>query len=217
MYIQLNSQIIRYEKIGEGLPVILLHPVGKNISVFEALAKKMSRNHTVFLMDLRGHGESATPKNYHFADMASDVINLIIAQEIEKPAIVGVLEGAVVALTVALQRSDLISSLVLSHSYLSVDGLSHRRHHELKKQYKSTGDLRVQLCLNEPAISASDLKNISVKTLIFAGKGDIIKPKETQKILSGIRAATQQELSGAILDSIVEQPEIMADYIEGFI
>ena len=85
MYIQLNSQVICYEKTGEGSPVILIHGNKGDHHTFDALAETMSQRHTVYAMDTRGHGESATPKEYHYRDMAEDVINLINALDIENP------------------------------------------------------------------------------------------------------------------------------------
>ena len=79
MYIQLNSQVICYEKTGEGSPVILIHGNKGDHHTFDALAETMSNYHTVYAMDSRGYGESATPKEYHYKDMAEDVINLINA------------------------------------------------------------------------------------------------------------------------------------------
>ena len=79
MYIQLNSQVICYEKTGEGAPVILIHGNTEDHHIFDRLIEDMEKDHTVYAMDSRGHGESATPKEFHYADMAEDVINLIKA------------------------------------------------------------------------------------------------------------------------------------------
>ena len=62
MYIQLNSQVICYEKTGQGKPVILIHGNNEDHHIFDTLVETMSKYHTVYAMDSRGHGESATPK-----------------------------------------------------------------------------------------------------------------------------------------------------------
>ena len=100
MYIQLNSQVICYEKTGEGSPVILIHGNKGDHHTFDALAETMSNYHTVYAMDSRGYGESATPKEYHYKDMAEDVINLINALDIEKPYLIGFSDGGIIALLI---------------------------------------------------------------------------------------------------------------------
>ena len=48
MYIQLNGQIIYYEKTGEGSPVILAHGNNETHKIFDALIPQLSKKHTVY-------------------------------------------------------------------------------------------------------------------------------------------------------------------------
>ena len=189
MYIQLNSQVICYEKTGEGTPVILIHGNNGNLHDFDVLAETMSMNHTVYAMDSRGHGESATPKEYHYQDMAQDVINLINALDIEKPYLLGYSDGGIIALLVAIKASKLISGIVCCGANLSPAGIHHRALREMKKEYKRTNDPKILMMLVEPDISPSDLRRISVPAMIFAGEKDCIKEKESMKIADSIPEA----------------------------
>ena len=47
MYIQLNGQVIYYEKTGEGSPIILAHGNGETHKIFDILIPELSRKHTV--------------------------------------------------------------------------------------------------------------------------------------------------------------------------
>lgn len=73
-------------------------------------------DHTVYAIDSRGQGESATPKEYHYKDMAADVICFIESLHIEKPVLCGFSDGAIITLLVALKRQDLLSAIVLCRS-----------------------------------------------------------------------------------------------------
>lgn len=86
MYIQLNGQVIYYEKTGEGSPIILAHGNGETHKIFDILIPELSRKHTVYALDTRGHGESASPEQYHYSDMAEDIAAFVHALDLTKPA-----------------------------------------------------------------------------------------------------------------------------------
>ncbi|WP_033151775.1 alpha/beta fold hydrolase [Pseudobutyrivibrio ruminis] len=217
MYIQLNSQVICYEKTGEGTPVILIHGNNGNLHDFDALAETMSMYHTVYAMDSRGHGESATPKEYHYRDMADDVINLITALDIEKPYLVGYSDGGIIALLVAIKASKLLSGIVCCGANLSPAGIHHRALREMKKDYKRTNDPKILMMLEEPDISPSDLRRISVPAMIFAGEDDCIKEKESEKIAANIPEAELHILPDENHDSYIVGTNRLFKYISGFL
>ncbi len=217
MYIQLNSQILCYEKTGEGSPVILIHGNREDHHIFDPLAEKLSREHTVYALDSRGHGESATPKEYHYKDMAEDVINLINALDIEKPYLLGFSDGAIVALLVAIKASSLLSGIICCGANLSPAGISHRELREMKKAYKKTGDARILMMLTEPDISTEELRRISVPAMVFAGEKDCIKEKETFKISETILDCSLTILPGEDHLSYILETDKLYPYIKGFL
>lgn len=217
MYIQLNSQVICYEKTGEGTPVILIHGNKEDHHIFDELVKTMGREHTVYAMDLRGHGESATPKEYHYVDMANDVINLIKALDIEYPTIVGFSDGGIVALLVAIKASKLLSRIVCCGANLNPAGIHHRDLREMKREYKKTGDPRTLMMLMEPDIDVSQLQRISIPAMIIAGEKDCIKEKETVKIASNIPKSELLILKGEDHSSYIIGNDKLYNYIKKFI
>ena len=217
MYIQLNSQVICYEKTGEGTPVILIHGNKEDHHIFDELVEVMSREHTVYAMDSRGHGESATPKEYHYSDMADDVLNLIDALDIISPALVGYSDGGIVALLVAIKASNKLSRIVCCGANLTPAGIHHKDLREIKKDYKRDNDPRTLLMLVEPDIEASELQRISVPALIIAGEKDCIKEKETNKIASNIKNAQMLILPGEDHSSYIEHTDKIYNYIYRFL
>lgn len=217
MYIQLNSQVICYEKTGEGTPVILIHGNKEDHHIFDELVEVMSREHTVYAMDSRGHGESATPKEYHYSDMADDVINLINALDIISPALVGYSDGGIVALLVAIRASNKLSRIVCCGANLSPAGIHHKDLREIKKDYKRDNDPRTLMMLVEPDIDTSELQRISVPALIIAGEKDCIKERETNRIASNIKNSQLLILPGEDHSSYIEHTDKIYNYIYRFL
>ncbi|MBE5919490.1 MAG: alpha/beta hydrolase [Pseudobutyrivibrio ruminis] len=217
MYIQLNSQVICYEKTGEGTPVILIHGNKEDHHIFDELVEVMSREHTVYAMDSRGHGQSATPKEYHYSDMADDVINLIDALDIISPTLVGYSDGGIVALLVAIRASNKLSRIVCCGANLSPAGIHHKDLREIKKDYKRDNDPRTLMMLVEPDIDTSELQRISVPVLVIAGEKDCIKERETNRIASNIKNSQLLILPGEDHSSYIEHTDKIYNYIYRFL
>lgn len=97
-------------------PVLLLHGLGVGGSIWQAFARRLLPDLAAVAPDLRGHGQSdAPPSGYTSADYAADLIELITAEDwLESPVpVVGHSLGALVALTLADLRPDLVRWLVL--------------------------------------------------------------------------------------------------------
>ena len=49
---------LRYEKTGEGPPLVLMHTIRTQLEYFRSLAPALARSYTVYAIDLPGHGHS---------------------------------------------------------------------------------------------------------------------------------------------------------------
>ena len=217
MYIQLNSQVIYYERTGEGSPVILLHGNNETHEIFDELIPKLSDKHSVYALDMRGHGLSATPKDYHYKDMASDVLNLVEALEIKKPALIGFSDGAIVSLLCAIEHSNMLSSVVCCGANLSFDGIKFSQQHAIKKEYRKNNDPKTLMMIKEPDIPLDLLKRISVPALIVAGEDDCIKERETKSIAANIPDSELMILPKEDHYSYIIHSDKMAEPIETFL
>ena len=71
---------IHYTKIGEGKPLLLVHDLEPASSSYEwhEVRKKLSKDHTVYTIDLLGFGRSEKPNltytNYLYVQLLSDFI-----------------------------------------------------------------------------------------------------------------------------------------------
>ncbi len=196
MYIQLNGQILYYEKTGEGKPLILLHGNSETHAIFDALTKELEEEFLIYAIDTRGHGESATPKEYHYADMAKDLELFIASLEIDHPIVLGFSDGAIIAMLYAMGHSDLLSGLILCGANLTPKGLKKKAQREIKKICKNSPSPLTQMMLVEPNINPSELANIHVPTYVCCGENDLIKDKETDNIVASIPGAKKYSFKG---------------------
>ena len=216
MHIQLDGQVIYYEKTGEGSPVILLHGNGEDHSIFDELIDEMKSEHTFYALDSRGCGHSATPAEYHYKDMADDVVNFIKALSIEKPYILGFSDGAITALLVGIDHSELLSGIVSCGANLSPKGLRWSARHMIKKLYRQTNDPMIGMMMKEPDINPTMLEFIQVPTLVMAGSKDMITEVETKRISLSIPKALLKILKKEDHTSYVVHSTKLAPHLREF-
>jgi pimeloyl-ACP methyl ester carboxylesterase len=90
---------------GSGSPVLLLHGGLSNSDYLADVARALAPKHRVILVDSRGHGRStrdARPFGYDL--MADDVVALLDTLKIDKAAVVGWSDGAIIGLDLAMRH-----------------------------------------------------------------------------------------------------------------
>lgn len=86
---------INYEERGSGPALLLIHGWSSNGTFFRHNVEGLAKDFRVIVMDLRGHGQSDTPKSgYRIARMAKDVWDLIAALDLRDTAVLGWAMGA---------------------------------------------------------------------------------------------------------------------------
>ena len=98
----------------QGEPLVLLHALGCDHHLWDAVAPRMPREWGVLRYDLRGHGNSeAGPAECSIEDHARDLEGLL-AEHVAQPAtLVGVSVGGMIAMKAALLWPDRVRRLVL--------------------------------------------------------------------------------------------------------
>lgn len=214
MVIQLDGQVLYYEVMGDGQPLIMLHGNGESHEIFDKAIEILSEKYTVYAIDSRGQGQSAVPDEFHYSDMANDVIKFIETLEIDKPILYGFSDGGIVGLMVAITKSDLLSKLIVSGVNLTPKGLKHSSLSEIKKDYKKSGkNPLIGMMLKEPNITEDELSQIKVPTLILMGENDMVKPQEGQKINNRIKGSTLKVLPNETHGSYVIHSDKIATLI----
>ncbi len=213
MVIQLDGQILNYEVAGEGKPLIMLHGNNESHEIFEEAISVLSGYYTVYAIDSRGQGLSAPANEYHYSDMAEDVINFIETLDIESPILYGFSDGGIIGLMVAIKKGYLIDKLIVSGVNLTPKGLKHSALSEIKRDFKRTKDPLVEMMLREPNLTENDLSKINVPTLITMGSNDMVKPAEGRKLNNSIKSSTLKVLDGETHGSYIIHSTKIADII----
>lgn len=105
--------LLNFKSLGDGPNIILMHGLLGSSTNLGTLASSFSTSNRVFNLDLRNHGQSPHIPSMSYEDMASDVHELIIQEEIQQPILIGHSMGGKVAMTLGLQYPDLIRALVI--------------------------------------------------------------------------------------------------------
>jgi 3-oxoadipate enol-lactonase len=109
------SQTLNHVVEGRGPNVVLLHPVGLDLTSWDAVARRLAAQYRILRVDLRGHGQS--PKNddgMELSDFAADVHNLLMELDFTPTAVVGLSFGGMVAQALALDFRDDVGQLVVA-------------------------------------------------------------------------------------------------------
>ncbi len=109
---------------GSGPVVVLLHGVGGDHTVWNAVVPLLAPGFRVIAPDLRGHGRSPAPGEATFAvaDLAGDVLRILDERSIARFHVVGLSAGAQVALWLGLEQPDRTRSVVLVAGSVYTDG-----------------------------------------------------------------------------------------------
>ena len=111
---QLSLHGTALEISGSGPPVVLLHGVGLNQSIWAGQVKALESDFQVITYDLLGHGRSAAASaNAPLADWVDQLNGVVRDLALEKFALVGFSFGGLIAQAYAAQHSHMIDKLVL--------------------------------------------------------------------------------------------------------
>jgi esterase len=98
---------------GQGPPVIILHGLFGLSDNWVTIGKRLSGSFTVYIPDLRNHGQSPHSPVFDFPSLEDDLLEFIETHELVKPIIIGHSLGGKTAMFFALHRPDLVSKLVI--------------------------------------------------------------------------------------------------------
>jgi 3-oxoadipate enol-lactonase len=106
---------LHYEIGGSGPAVVLVHPVGLDLTFLAPVAAPLREDFTVLCVDLRGHGKSqASAPAKSLEDYADDLHALLGELGLAPAAVIGFSFGGMVTQTLALKYPGDVSALVIS-------------------------------------------------------------------------------------------------------
>jgi pimeloyl-ACP methyl ester carboxylesterase len=98
-----NGLALRYEKTGEGPPLVLIHTIRTQLEYFRSLAPILAKSYTVYAIDLPGHGHSPVDPLARFDEpyFRQGVVGFIEKLNLTGVTLAGESIGGALALTVA--------------------------------------------------------------------------------------------------------------------
>ncbi len=117
-YVTNNGIKIRYFKKGKGEPILLLHTMRTQIEYFKYLIPELTKHHTVYALDLPGHGFSDRPDTtYTQTFFHNTVKSFIKSQSLENLTIVGESFGGTISLTLGSEKDLSIKKIIALNPY----------------------------------------------------------------------------------------------------
>ena len=110
---------VRFQKIGSGPPLLLLHTIRTQLEYFRSLAPLLAASRTVYALDLPGHGHSPIDPSANFDEpyFRQAVIRFIEELNLSEVTLVGESIGAALALTVAASLPHRVKRIYAINPY----------------------------------------------------------------------------------------------------
>ena len=119
-FLELSDTVkLRYQKSGNGPPLVLLHTIRTQIEYFRWLVPLLASNFTVYAVDLPGHGFSSvdTSQKYDEPYLRWRIVEFLRRLDLRDVTMVGESIGAVIALTVASEIPERIKAVYAFNPY----------------------------------------------------------------------------------------------------
>lgn len=223
----INGIRLWYAIFGQGEPVILLHGGLANANYWGYQVRTLQPLYRVIVMDSRGHGRSTRDQRpFGYQLMADDVIGLMDFLKIQKAAIIGWSDGAIVGLDIAMQQPERVARLFAFAANSDPSGIAANAAKSpifnafiarAEKEYQALSPTPDQYELfleqirnmweTQPNWSAEDLHTITVPTWIVDGDHDEAIKRDNTRFMAdnipGARLLLQPQVSHF---SFIEDP-----------
>jgi pimeloyl-ACP methyl ester carboxylesterase len=206
---EVNGAAIWYAMYGSGLPVVLLHGGLANSNYWGGQVPALAQNYQVIVIDSRGHGRSTrSSAPYGYELMASDVLGVMDKLGIQKAAIVGWSDGAIIGLSLAMSHPDRVARLFAFAANSDPSGVKdvdkspvfqqfiargEKEYEALSatpKEYKKFVEEISAMWANQPHWTRDDLARITVPTwIVDADHDEAIERSNTELMADAIPKA----------------------------
>jgi pimeloyl-ACP methyl ester carboxylesterase len=241
-----NGVSLNYIVRGDGPPLYLLHGGMESRESFEIQIPVFAKNFTVVALDSREQGRSgSSEEQISYELMSNDVLALAQHLGHERISIVGLSDGGITGLTIAIRRPDAIDKLVLLGATFHFDSYPSDVRDFISnyewdgntdptkfpgnfiKHYLSGhnnlddfGRLLKEMATmwtTSPAYTRSDLQKIEANTLVINGDREDTILEHALELYAGITNSQLFVVPGGTHYSLQEKPELVNHVIMKFL
>ncbi len=222
-YIDINDAKIYYEEYGQGEPLIFLHGNNGSIEDFYQQIPFFAKQYRVIAIDTRGQGKSTDLTNtpYTYEQFSNDLLQVIQKLNLKKVNLIGWSDGGNTALIFNAQHPELINKIMTIGAVLNPNGVGEELIGNLKnlanKPSETTNLRLIELMLNEPNITKSELNKIQNPVLVIAGEKDEVKESHTKEIQQNISKGELLIIPNSTHYVPFEQPKVLNEAILKFL
>lgn len=227
-HVEHDNARIWYAAYGAGLPVILLHGgLGHSGNWGYQVPALVRGGYRAVLIDSRGHGRSTRDERpLSYGSMASDVLALMDALQLEKAVLVGWSDGACTALILAAQVPSRVAGVFFFACNMDPGGVKvlevtptlnrcFDRHRKDYARLSATPDRFEEFVeavslmqRTQPNYSAQDLARIGVPVLVAQSEHDeFIKPEHAEYLAGALPKADLLVLKEVSHFAPLQRPE----------
>jgi pimeloyl-ACP methyl ester carboxylesterase len=116
MKIRANDIEIRYELLGEGDCLVLIHGFTDNLNMWYNQTPEFQKHCQVLTYDVRGFGQTQKTGDYSMRLFADDLYELLEALGIESACVLGYSMGGRIGLEFALNHPEIVRGLIFANS-----------------------------------------------------------------------------------------------------
>jgi pimeloyl-ACP methyl ester carboxylesterase len=121
--VNVNGMQTYYEVSGSGEPLIVLHGAYMNIPSMGGIIPKLARTHTVYALELQGHGRTTDiDRPIRYQDLADDVAAFMDRVGLKRADVFGYSMGAIAGLQLAIRHPAKVNRLVMASGAYDVEG-----------------------------------------------------------------------------------------------
>ncbi len=236
-FASVNGLEMYFETYGDSAdqPLLIIHGNGGSIKSEICQIEYFKDDYFIIVADSRFHGKTTNgDQRLTFELMASDYTSLLDYLNIDSSYIIGLSDGGIIGLLLAMNYPNKVSKLVSNSPNLrpdstavwqwDIDNVSNALKEVESKIVQgetSAENFRAKEHLNlldkHPNIERNELKRIKAPVLVMAGDADLIKLRHILEIYESIPKSQLMIMPGATHDMPSSKHELFNQMVERFL
>lgn len=111
-FVRLEGCDLYYEEVGQGVPILLIHPSGATAATWGSVTEELGRIGRVITYDRRGYARSGGHPVRSVSTHTADAAAILESLGTPPAVVVGTSAGAMIAIDLVVRRPDLVRAVI---------------------------------------------------------------------------------------------------------